>query len=127
MVSDFRMLKYLVCCLARRGRHDYQLRRGPDTLFLECIRCGRRSRGWNVLPNRFKRAAEPLRLALAELTESVNPVLAALDKPGARAWVRRDMPVGTLRLTLALERRLRKRRQKLMKSPERRIRDRRRL
>ena len=34
------------------GEHDYQLRREPRALLLECQRCGHRSHGWNL-------AAEP--------------------------------------------------------------------
>ena len=30
------------------GEHDYQLRREPRALLLECRRCGHRSQGWNL-------------------------------------------------------------------------------
>jgi hypothetical protein len=120
------MLKYLIC-LARKGRHNYLVRVEPGALFLQCSRCGRRSRGWSVSPHRVKRGGEPLRLVFAESIESVNPFLA--EKPLA-AWARRDVPVGYLSLTLAEpvqpERRLRERRRKTVKSPERRTQDRRR-
>ena len=127
-----RMWKRLLYCLFRRGRHDYQLRREPDVLFLECIRCGYRSRGWNLSPSRVKRAGGPLRLVLAE-SFTAGDAVPALDRSSAPAWAPHSIPVGELRLTLAdparpSERRNGERRQKsTMNGPERRARHRRRL
>jgi hypothetical protein len=126
------MLKSLVCFLVRRGGHDYQLRRAPDALFLECLRCGRRSRGWKVPHHRVLRPVEPLRLLLAELIESPNPLTP--DRVSSASSDDGQVQTGSLRLTLAAraqqqERRRRERRQGRPKSaatPERRTRDRRR-
>jgi len=83
------MWKFFRCRLFRG--HDFQLRRDPGALFLQCTRCGQRSEGWQLPEPRMKRSREPLRLLLAE-TESAGHAIvcvAALLAPGE------------LRLTLA--------------------------
>jgi hypothetical protein len=48
--------------------HDYDVRRAPGALFLQCKRCGSRSQGWNLLGGRVNRSSPTPRprLVLAE-------------------------------------------------------------
>ena len=56
------------------GEHDYQLRREPRALCLECRRCGHRSRGWNLSEQRTKRADTGLRLLIADPNDPIGVV-----------------------------------------------------
>jgi hypothetical protein len=94
------MWERLICCVLRRGKHDYRLRRQPDALFLECARCGHRSRGWQWTLASRARASAQMRLLLAEPAAARHTVLAA-DRVGADSWIPHLVPPGELRLTLA--------------------------
>src|SRR5215208_2321124 len=86
------MWKFVRCRLFRG--HDFQMRRDPGALFLQCTHCGRRSEGWQLPEPRMKRSREPLRLLLAE-TES------AVHAGHAIVCVAALLTPGELRLTLA--------------------------
>lgn len=58
------MWKPFKCRLFRD--HDYDTRRQPGVMFLECRRCGHRSHGWVLDEMRVRRQASPLRLLIAE-------------------------------------------------------------
>jgi hypothetical protein len=73
------MWKPFKCRLFRD--HDYQLRRLPGALFLECKRCGHRTNGWNLSEKRVNRADIPLRLFIADSGEARRAVRAADRKP----------------------------------------------
>jgi hypothetical protein len=57
------MWKPFKCRLFRD--HDYDVRREPGALFLQCKRCGKRSDGWNLRRDGVNRDS-PLRLVFAE-------------------------------------------------------------
>jgi|KBSSwiStaDraftv2_1062776.scaffolds.fasta_scaffold01412_18 hypothetical protein len=86
------MWKFLKCRLFRG--HDFQLRRDPGALFLQCTHCGQRSEGWQLPEPRLKRSREPLRLLFAE-TES------AAQSAHTIVCVAALLTPGELRLTLA--------------------------
>jgi hypothetical protein len=95
------MLKPLICRLFRE--HDYKVCSEPGALFLECTRCGLRSRGWQLLvERRVSRANSPLTLFFAEPGESARAVD---EETGADIWAAL-MDVGDLRLTFGPESRL---------------------
>lgn len=64
------MWKPFRCRLFRE--HDYDLRREPRALFLECRRCGHRSKGWNLSEPRTRRADVSLRLFIGEPGEATG-------------------------------------------------------
>ena len=68
--------------------HDYEFRRTPHELFLECRRCGHRSNGWTLPGARLKRANNELRLLMAEPGEG-NGVVSAANGNGT--------PIGVIR------------------------------
>ena len=93
------MWKPFKCRLFRE--HDYQVRREPGALFLECSRCGHRSPGWSVCERRVGHTDSPLRLLIAEAGETARAVRAA-DGTGSELWVAlRD--AGEPRLTFGRE------------------------
>lgn len=86
------MWKFVRCRLLRG--HDFQLRRDPGALYLQCTHCGRRSEGWQLPEPRMKRSSDPLRLLLADAESAVHtghPI----------ACVTRLFTPGELRLTFA--------------------------
>jgi hypothetical protein len=60
--------------------HDYAVRRQPGVMFLECRRCGHKSSGWNLGELRVRRAANTLRLRIAEPWEAAHAITL---RPGA--------------------------------------------
>jgi hypothetical protein len=95
------MLKPLLCRLFRE--HDYKVCSEPGALFLECTRCGNRSRGWQLLmERRVSRTNSPLRLFFADSTESPR----AVEEEGSTDFWATLMDVGELRLTFGPESRL---------------------
>jgi hypothetical protein len=81
-----------VRCRLLRG-HDFQLRRDPGALYLQCTHCGQRSEGWQLPEPRLKRSREPLRLLFAEteIASRSHPIVC----------VTTVLPPGELRLTFA--------------------------
>ena len=61
--------------------HDYQLRREPGALLLECKRCGRRSPGWHLSDKPVRGTENPLRLLIADSGAAARAVSAA-DEAG---------------------------------------------
>jgi hypothetical protein len=95
------MLKPLICRLFRE--HDYKVCSEPGAMFLECTRCGLRSRGWQLsVERRVSRANSPLRLFFADTSESARAVD---EEAGADIWAAL-MDVGDFRLTFGPESRL---------------------
>ena len=98
------MWKPLKCRLFRG--HDYQLRREPGVLLLECRCCGHRSRGWDWSEARGKRADSSLRLLIAEPGDRVRAVR-AVDRAGPETPPMRideaELGDGGLRLTFGQE------------------------
>jgi hypothetical protein len=95
------MWKPFKCRLFRE--HDYKVSSEPGALFLECRRCGLRSRGWQLqVERRLSRATSPLRLFFADSGESSRSIDgdASDDVWGAL------VDVGELRLTFGPESRL---------------------
>jgi len=92
------MWKPFKCRLFRE--HDYQLRREPGALLLECKRCGHRSPGWNVSERRVRAADSPLRLLMAASGEAAARAVGAADEPGLEIWGT-SIDAGELRLTFA--------------------------
>ena len=82
------------------GEHDYQLRREPRALCLECRRCGHRSQGWNLPDQRLKRANNGLRLNIADPGYAIGPVRVVETPSGHSAGF---MSSDSLRLTFAEE------------------------
>jgi hypothetical protein len=80
--------------------HDYQLRREPAALFLECKRCGHRSHGWNLAERRVRRADSTLRLLMADSGEAARAVRSAGTH--SDTWVPLK-DAGELRLTFDRE------------------------
>ena len=66
------MWKPFRCRLFRE--HDYAIRRQPGEMFLECRRCGRRSRGWAMNDSRVRHATSPMRLRIAEPWEAAHAI-----------------------------------------------------
>jgi hypothetical protein len=95
------MWKRFMCRLFRE--HDYRVSREPGALFLECTRCGVRSRGWDLLvEKRVSRANSTLRLFFADSGSSAP----AVDRePEADIWAAL-LDAGELRLTFGPESRL---------------------
>lgn len=58
------MWKPFKCRLFRE--HDYQLRREPRAMYLQCRRCGHRSSGWLLPQERLRRDENELRLFMAD-------------------------------------------------------------
>jgi hypothetical protein len=56
------------------NEHDYAIRRQPGEMFLECRRCGRRSRGWVMNESHVRRTGSPLRLRIAEPWEAAHAI-----------------------------------------------------
>jgi hypothetical protein len=83
------------------GEHDYQLCREPGALYLECVRCGRRSHGWELSGLRVKRGDSALRMVIAEPGEGPWAV-DDTDGRGPELWAPL-MEAGELRLTLGEE------------------------
>jgi hypothetical protein len=95
------MWKRFMCRLFRE--HDYRVSRGPGALFLECTRCGVRSRGWDLLvERRVSRANSPLRLFFADSGSSARAVDGETD---GDIWAAL-LDGGELRLTFGPESRL---------------------
>ena len=95
------MWKPLICRLFRE--HDYKVCSEPGAMFLECCRCGVRSRGWQLLmERRVTRANSPLRLFFADSGQSAGSID---EGAGADIWATL-MDVGELRLTFGPESRL---------------------
>jgi hypothetical protein len=93
------MWKPFRCRLFRE--HDYQVRREPGALCLECRRCGHRSRGWDLPERRVNRAGSALRLFIAENGEGLRAVRPP-DMTGAEMWAT-WIEAGELRLTFGRE------------------------
>ena len=94
------MLKALICRFF--SEHDYKVCTEPRAVFLECRRCGVRSRGWELMERRISRANSPLRLFLADSIESARTVNA---EAAAELWATL-VDGGELRLTFGPESRL---------------------
>jgi hypothetical protein len=80
--------------------HDYEVRRAPDALFLQCRRCGTRSIGWNLRGGRVHRGS-PLRLVLDESADAFR-VDAAANHGAAISSVVAEVPEMRLRFNREL-------------------------
>lgn len=78
--------------------HDYAIRRRPGEMFLECRRCGRRSRGWVMNGSDMRRSGSSLRLRIAEPWEAAHAITLRDSVGAAERVPSSDTP----RLTLAL-------------------------
>src|SRR5918992_632175 len=91
------MWKPFKCRLFRD--HDYEMRRQPGVVFLECGRCGRRSHGWVLDEMRVRRETSPLRLLIAEPRQAAQAIRPAHTTDVVQRETPADM--AALRLTFA--------------------------
>ena len=52
--------------------HDYEMRREPGAVYLECRHCGRRSTGWSFDERRVKRIDSRQRIFMADSLDAVR-------------------------------------------------------
>ena len=79
------------------GHHDYEMRRAPGSVFLECRHCGRRSKGWNLDQRPVKHIDRRQRLFIADSLDSAHEVSAGEGANVLPAGVLAHL--GELRLT----------------------------
>ena len=81
------MLNWLSCYLA--GRHAYGVGRAPGTVFLRCVHCGHRSRGWEVARSKERPSATSgARRPISDITPPAGPGRVARVVPFVRSVAR---------------------------------------